>query len=124
MIRTTYTRNQTRREMKIFSISLTAKTINEVKIWRLQDITNYICPFDRTHILRTPMQAIEHIIQCRTFSYHGVRGKQAKEIAHDWMICESDSSHLFHKFHKDMHYHLQDKCRANRDTTPLSWRKK
>ena len=124
MITTRRLPHTSRREMKIFAVSLNNKTINEFKIWRLQDVTHFLCPFDRTHVLQNGLSAIQHVISCRGMSYHGLRGDDAKKMAHEWEICNGDASHLFHKNHRETHYWLQNKCRPNKDLTPLSWRTK
>lgn len=104
-----------RRELAyIYAISRKDMTINEMKYWRLRDITHYICPFcpkDVKHQQRSSYGIINHIIKCYTASYHGINGKEAMEKASCWTFCDKDESHMFHVYFEQMHYELYKNCK-------------
>ena len=110
--------------MKIFAISLNEETINDFKIWRLKDVTRFLCPFDRNHGFTNAKEAIKHIVTCKILSIHGINGETAKENSSKWTICNSDNSHMFHKDYENLHYFIQDRCRPDKDVNIGSWRNK
>ena len=109
-----------RRELAyIFSISLRDLTINEMKAWRLKDITHYICPFcpkDIKHQQKSVYDMVHHIPKCFASSIHGLNGKEAKDNASNWTFCDKDESHMFHQYFEQMHYELFKKCKINRNS--------
>ena len=102
----------TKVEMKvIYAISLSEETINEIKFRRLPDVSNYQCPFVKTHQMPTPLAALQHIPKCWSNSVHGLKGKEAQVISQNWMICPHNSGHMFVKPFESVHYLLQERCK-------------
>ena len=95
---------------KIFSISRRELTINEIKLWRLRDMTHYICPFKPSHQYNSPLEMINHITTCMTSSIHGLNGEDARKLSNNWMICKTNSDHLFDKDFEKIHCKLHDRC--------------
>ena len=118
MIRTTVTNPGSKfpivqRELKIFAVNYFDNTLNELKPFRLKDITHFICPFcDESH--KTVKSIIKHIRECIVMAEIGLRGPEAKEITDNWTVCSAKSSHVHHKHYDELHYHLQDYCNAHR----------
>ena len=110
--------------MKIFAVSLKEETINDFKIWRLKDVTHYLCPFDKNHVYTNAREAIKHIVTCKLLSAHGINGEAAKEHSDKWKFCNSDNGHIFHQDYENVHYWLQDRCRPDKDINVGSWRRK
>ena len=116
-------------EMVIYSVSRPEKTINEVKIKRLNDVTHFLCPFNKSHQLMDGLEAITHVISCYNRSSAanwqlaanwqttgsqlatGNESKQAKAISDYWTVCDYNSGHVFNKNFTSLHYQLQN-CRS------------
>ena len=119
MIRTKVINGESRipivvRELKIFAFSYFDNTVNDLKAFRLKDITHFMCPFC-PESTKTVKSIIKHMKECIVMSEIGLRGEEAQKNARNWTCCTVKPSHLFMKKYEQMHYELQDYCNDNRD---------
>ena len=100
-------------EMTIFAISQSEMTINEIKLFRLKDVTHFICPFhpeDRDHHFKNPIEVIHHIPNCMKLTLKG-SDKKAKKICDCWHVCERNPTHVFDIDFYNIHMKLHKQCK-------------